>query len=207
MFALRNYLSSTHFFIYRLTNESNVFAEDLEVLRKAIGFGEYGKFDGDLDFYTYETFRNCEFGSTLPIVTVAPPQTTAQQQQVTTTQQPATKQNINTTMSPMTTRTIVLTTKSSTTVAMATTEEFIVGPVKVTTAVPDVAIDSQKRVRRAGNFDCNMFFHMLFSNVCVGGSEMFSFSIVNFTRSTFMTVCLISKINNKQLLDMIESTM
>jgi len=126
---------------YRLTKGANKFEGDLEVLRKAIGFGDYGKFDGDLDFYTYETFRDCEFGSTQPIATVAP---------LTTTQQPETDAPEETTASPVEETTTVASTTVPSTTERSTTEEFIIGPIDVTTETPLTNLESRKRKRRAG---------------------------------------------------------
>ena len=135
--------------IPRLTKDANTFEGDLEVLRKAIGFGDYGKFEGDLGFHTYEVFRDCEFGATTPVViTDAPKAATTTDAVVTATDAvvTATTETMTTTDAPTTTTEEIATTETD---LPTTTEEFIVGPIAGTTTSPTNS-ESKKRKRRQG---------------------------------------------------------
>ena len=127
--------------IPRLTKDANTFEGDLEVLRKAIGFGDYGKFEGDLGFHTYEVFRDCEFGATTPVVITDTPSETTE--------------TMTTTDGPTTTTEDIVTTETD---LPTTTEEFIVGPIAGTTSSP-INSQSKKRKRRQGtiHFNCLSF--------------------------------------------------
>lgn len=132
-------------FQFRLTDEASEQVDNLETLRKAIGFGKYGDYNGGMDMYLVKDFESCRFenhtGPTktvFPITTVTmstvPPTTepAATATTTTTTKPVTTTDTVTTTVSSATTTNVQVTTEMSTTIEVvaSTTTDF---PVLTTT--------------------------------------------------------------------------